>query len=79
MEFTGSVIDTQYDVIMWEEQQSETLASAARVPTFCSSHIMMSYCVFITEQITAKSYLFVKLRRPALPERDKWRNTETTK
>ena len=26
---------------------------------FCSSHIMTSYCVFITEQTTAKSYLFV--------------------
>jgi hypothetical protein len=48
-----SVIDTQCDVIMWEEQKSDR-------PRFCSSHIMTSYCVSITEQTTAKSYLFVK-------------------
>jgi hypothetical protein len=29
-------------------------------PPFCPSHIMTSYCVSITEQTTAKSYLFVK-------------------
>jgi hypothetical protein len=36
-----SVIDTQYDIIMWEElHKSDPLASAALEPLFCSSHIM---------------------------------------
>jgi hypothetical protein len=39
---------TEYDVIMWEEQKTSP------------SHIMTSYCVSITEQTAAKSYLFVK-------------------
>jgi hypothetical protein len=34
--------------------------SSASEPLFCFSHIMTSYCVSITEQTTAKSYLFVK-------------------
>jgi hypothetical protein len=55
-----SVIDTQYDVIMWEEQKNDSLTSTARAHFFCSSHIMTSYCVSITEQTTAKSYLFVE-------------------
>jgi hypothetical protein len=45
---------------MWEEQKSDSLASAACEPLFCSFYIMTSYCVSITEQTTAKSYLFVK-------------------
>jgi hypothetical protein len=56
-----SDIDTQYDVIMWEEQ-SDILASAAPEPFFCSFYIMTSYCVSITGQTTAKSYLFVNQR-----------------
>jgi hypothetical protein len=47
-----SVIDTKYDIIMWEEheQKSDPLASATREPLFhCSSHIMASYCVSYRE------------------------------
>ena len=55
------VIDTQYDVTMWEEQKSDPLASATREPPFhCASHIVTSYCVSITELTAAKSYLFVE-------------------
>jgi hypothetical protein len=39
-------MNTQYDVIMCES-------------LLCSFHIMTSYSVSITEQTTAKSYLFV--------------------
>jgi hypothetical protein len=39
-----------------------------RVPIFCSSYIMMSYCVSITEQTTAKSYLFVLYNKKKTPE-----------
>jgi hypothetical protein len=51
------IIDKQYD-IMWEEHKMTQ--SPRRLALFCSSHIMTSYCVSITEQTTAKSYLFVK-------------------
>ena len=53
-------IYTVYDIIMWEEQKSDPLASAARdhflvLPMHSG---MTSYCV--SELTTAKSYLFVK-------------------
>jgi hypothetical protein len=35
---------------------------------FYSSHIMMSYCVSITEQTTSKSYLFVLYNKKKNPE-----------
>jgi hypothetical protein len=38
--------------LYWEEQKSGSRAAEA-------SHIMTSYCAFITEQTMAKSYLFV--------------------
>jgi hypothetical protein len=45
---------------MWEEQKSDPLDLAAHEHLFCSSHIVTLYCVSITEQTMAKSYLFVK-------------------
>ena len=49
-----------YRYTVWHGKKSDPLASAARKPFFCSSHIMTSYCVSTTEQATAKSYLFLK-------------------
>ena len=48
---------------MWEEQKSGSRAAGAS-----SSHIVMSYCVSITEQTTAKSYLFVLYNKKKTPE-----------
>ena len=46
---------TVYDIKMWEEQKSNPFSSAAREPHFfCSSRIMTSYYVSITEQRTAE-------------------------
>ena len=49
--------DTQYDVIMWEEQKSGSRGD-----------IMTSYCVSITEETTGKSYLFVLYNKKKTPE-----------
>jgi hypothetical protein len=55
-----SVIDTQHDVIMWEEQKSGHEQPRRRVGHFLFfPHIMVSYYVPITEQTTVKSYLSV--------------------
>jgi hypothetical protein len=48
--------------------KSDPLASAAHEPLFCPSHIMTSYCVSITDQTTAKSYLFVLYNKKKTPE-----------
>jgi hypothetical protein len=63
--------DTQYDVIMWEERKSGPEASGS---LFCTSHIMTSYCVSITEETTEKSYLFVLYNKKKTPELNRVNN-----
>jgi hypothetical protein len=53
---------------MWEEQESGSRAAEESGSLLCSSHIMMSYCVSITEQTTVKSYLFVLYNKKKTPE-----------
>jgi hypothetical protein len=57
---------------MWEDkkvgrQKSGSRAAEASASLFCSSNIM-SYGVYITEQTTAKSYLFVLYNKKKTPE-----------
>jgi hypothetical protein len=52
-----SVIDTQHDVIMWEEQKSDKLALGTSRHFLRSSHITTSYCLSITEQRQNLIYL----------------------
>jgi hypothetical protein len=55
---------------MWGEHKSGPQAAEASGTLFCSPHIMMSYtnCVSITEQTTAKSYLFILYNKKKNPE-----------
>jgi hypothetical protein len=46
--------------------------NVGRTKRSCSSHIMTSYCVYITEQTTVKSYLFVNLAIQGEPGNVAW-------
>jgi hypothetical protein len=59
---------TEYDVIMQKEQKKWPRAAEASVSLYCSSHIMMSYCVSITEQTKLKSYLFFLYNKKRTPK-----------